>query len=295
MGNNRISRRQFISNATAGLLAASVPASTVAADPEGESEYPVHAEGTRFHHFKPLSNGHFEHRERFVSQDLQVAFGKAEITLQTEEIHRHEVPDEFTDPDRAGKLSATDDGVFGTWEQHANAERELREGVSIQSHDYTGPLYNYKDGDLSERSSPINVGWRYYHYFDHSDVNDKMVANGWDGSLPSTDRYVLVFTGTYSYEIKKQDAHVRKPTGWTSQWHGRLYDLPDADDEGYDVVAQFHHDPWDHGWLGGDDWKFAEARQECSSDWEDWGYYAYTQDIGNGDDYDTSNGKFDAI
>ncbi|PSP81070.1 hypothetical protein BRC81_01380 [Halobacteriales archaeon QS_1_68_20] len=270
-------------------------ASTAAADPEGDSEYPVHAHGKRVHHFRPLDGDHWEHRERFISRDIQKVFGKAEVELKIEEIHADHVPEQFRDPDRAGKLSGQDDGVFGTWEQHANAERDLRQGDLTQSHDYTGPLYNYKDGDLSERASPINVGWRYYHGFDHDDVQDEMTSNGWDGILPSTDRYVLVFTGSSSYNIKEQDAHVRKPTGWTKQYHGRLYDLPDADDDGYDVIGQFHHDPWDHGWLVGDDWKYAESRQEASSDWESWGYYAFTQDVGNGGGYDSSNGKFDAI
>ncbi|PSP81072.1 hypothetical protein BRC81_01390 [Halobacteriales archaeon QS_1_68_20] len=198
------------------------------------------------------------------------------------------MPEQFRDPDRAGTVEFQDDGVFGTWEQHANAERDLREGDLTQSHDYTGPLYCYKSEDLAERTAPINVGWRYYHDFTASEVDSIMANHGWDGTLTSTDRYVLVFTGPYSYEIKKQDAQAKKPTGWTSQWHGRLYDLPDADDDGYDVIGQFHHDPWDHGWLTDPDWRFAEARQECSSDWESWGYYALTQDVDNGSDWESS-------
>lgn len=292
---NNVSRRRFVSTAAAGLFAGSVAASTAAADPEGDSEYPVYAQGTRKHHFEPLGGERFEHRERFVSQDLQDAFGKATITLETEEIHRDEVPDKFKGPDRAGKISGADDGVFGTWEQHANAERDLREGVSTESHDYTGPLYNYKDGDVSERSAPINVGWRSYHGFDAGEVNDIMWDNGWDGTLISTDRYVMVLTGSYSYDIRKQAYHTKKPTGWTTQWHGRLWNIPDADDDGYDVIGSYHHDPWDHGWLGGDDWRFSDSRQKASDDWESWGYYANTQDVGNGSDYDTSDGKFDYI
>ncbi len=277
------------------MLAGAVTASSAAADPEGDGEYPVHADGKRIHHFRPLAGDHWEHRERFVSRDVQKVFGKAAVELKTEEVHANAVPEQFRNPDRAGKLSERDDGVFGTWEQHANAERDLREGDLTQSHDYTGPLYNYKDGDLSERSAPINVGWRYYHDFTASDVNDIMWDNGWDGTLISTDRYVLVFTGTYSYDIRKQAYHTKKPTGWTTQWHGRLWNLPDYDDDGYDVIGSYHHDPWDHGWLIGDDWKFSESRQEAASDWESWGYYSFTQDVGNGSDYGTSDGKFDAI
>lgn len=295
MPGNDPSRRRFVRNCAATLFGTGVTASTASADPQGDSEYPVHAEGTRIHHFRPLDDDRFEHRERFVSEDLVEVFGKAEVVLETERVHAHAVPEQFREPDRAGTLRERDDGVFGTWEQHANAERLLREDDLTASHDYTGPLYNYKDGSLSERSSPINVGWRYYHGFDHADVAGIMARHDWDGELPSTDRYVLVLTGRYSYDVKAQDAHVRKPTGLTDQWHGRLYDLPDYDDDGYDVVGQFHHDPWDHGWLGGDDWHFADARREASADWENWGYYTFTQGIGNGDDYDSSDGEFDAI
>lgn len=289
------SRRRFVRTGAAALFSGTTLVANAAADPDGDSEYPVHAEGTRFHHFRPLDGDHFEHCERFVSEDLVDVFGRAEVVLESERVHSHAVPEQFRDPNRAGTLRERDDGVFGTWEQHANAERRLREEDLTLDHDYTGPLYNYRDGDLSERSAPINVGWRYYHEFDHADVAGRMIRDGWDGLLPSADRYVLVLTGRYNYDVKTQDAHVRKPTGWTTQWHGRLYDLPEYDDDGYTVVGQFHHDPWDHGWLGGNDWRFAEARRECSGDWENWGYYSFTQGVGNGSGYDSSEGEFDAI
>lgn len=246
------------------------------------------------HQFRPQDDG-FLHRERFVSPDLRKAFGKAEVVVDSSTVDRQSVPERFRDPDRAGTIKYQDSGVFGTWDQHANAERELRQGDLTASHDYTGPRYNYKSEDLAERSAPVNVGWRYYHDFSASEVDSIMANNGWDGSLISTDRYVLVFTGPYSYDIRKQAAHTKKPTGWTTQWHGRLWNLPDYDDDGYDVIGSYHHDPWDHGWLTDADWRFAESRQECSDDWESWGYYAFTQDIGNGSDWDSSNGKFDAI
>lgn len=292
--NNSVSRRRFISSTAAGLLTASIPASTAAADPEGDSKYPVYAEGQRIHEFKPLNDDHFQHRERFVSQELQAAFGKASVVLDSGAVHRKSVPDRYKNPDRSGTTKYRDSGVFGTWDQHANAERELRNDVTIQSSSYTGPLYIYKSEDLAERAAPINVGWRYYHSFNASDVNDIMWDNGWDGTLTSTDRYVLVMTDTQCV-VRKQAYHTKKPTGWTTQWHGRLWNLPDYEDDGYDVIGSYHHDPWDHGWVTNADWRFSESRQEVSDDWESWGYYANTQDVGNGDDFDSSAGKFDYI
>ncbi|PSP81073.1 hypothetical protein BRC81_01395 [Halobacteriales archaeon QS_1_68_20] len=275
------------------MLAGAISVSTAAADPSSDGEYPVHAKGKRVHHLKPLGGDTWEHRERFISNDLQGVYGKAEIELQTEEIARDSVPEKYRDPDRAGTIKYQDDGVFGTWDQHINAELHIHDDLTAD-HDYEGPLYVYKDGDLTERSAPVNTGWRDYHGFSWYDVESKMENNGWNGYMGSTDRYILVHTSYGSY-TKTQNAHVKKATGWTTQWHGRLYGITEEEDPGYTVVGAFHHDPWDHGWLGGSDWRFAESRQECQDDWESWGYYTYTQDINNGWDYDSSNGLLGVI
>ncbi len=290
---NNLTRRSFVRNGAAAMLAGAVTASTAAADPEADSEYPVQAEGKRIHHFRPLDGDTWEHRERFISPDLKAAFGKAEVGLQTEEIERERVPERFRSPDRAGTTKYRDSGVFGTWEQHVNAEQRIHDDMTAD-HDYEGPLYVYKDGDVTERSAPVNAGWRDHHSLSWFNVEQQMKNNGWDGSIPSTNRYILVHTSYGSY-TKTQNAHVKKPTGWTTQWHGRLYGITEEEDPGYTVVGSFHHDPWDHGWAGGDDWRFAQSRQECQDDWESWGYYTYTQDIYNGWDYDSSNGLLAVI
>jgi len=300
-------RRRFLGGATAGLFAAAVPAGTAAANESGgagspgESEGPITATGKRIHRFEP-DGDEYVHHERFVSQDLRPRFGRATVEYDPITVASERVPQDVRESRGASVIQYRDTGVFGTFEQHAAAEQQLKtelkaereeSGPEAASHSpyYFGPLYTYRSGSVAERTAPVNVAWRRYLGLSASEVRSKMVNDGnWGNFIPSSDRYVLYYDGS-SYVSKKQDRHVKKSTGVTSQWHGRLYDVPSADDDDYGVVCQAHHDPWDHGHITDPDWQFADSRREILDAWESLGiYFTENQDAYNGSDFGSSNG-----
>jgi hypothetical protein len=292
---NGIGRRSFLRTTAAGLLAASVPAGSAAAR---ERTAPITATGKRIHRFVP-DGDQYRHFERFVSQDLQPHFGQATIEYDPITVPSDRVPETVKKSNGTGVVNYRDTGVFGTFDQHANAEKKLRgkkkkaNGPSTASHspNYYGPLYTYKSADIAERTAPVNVAWRRYLGLSASEVRSRMINDAnWGTIIPSGDRYVLYYDGS-SYVNKKQDRHIKESTGTTDQWHGRLYDIPNADEEDFGVIAQAHHDPWDHGYLGDPDWRFADSRQKFLETWESIGYYySENQDVYNGYDFDSSDG-----
>lgn len=290
-----IGRRNFLRGAAAGLFAASVPAGTAAGD---EREEPVRATGKRIHKFKPEGDRYIQ-QERFVSQELQPHFGQATVEYDPITVASDRVPETVRKSNGTSVVQYRDTGVFGTFDQHATAEKKLRgkqnddSDVGTASHapNYYGPLYTYKSSDIAERTAPVNVAWRRYLGLSASDVRSKMINDAdWGTIIPSGDRYVLYYDGS-NYVNKKQDKHIKESTGLTDQWHGRLYDIPSADEEDYGVICSAHHDPWDHGYLSDPDWQFSDSRQKFLDTWESIGYYySDNQDVYNGYDYDSSDG-----
>lgn len=294
-----IDRRRFLRLAGSGLLAASVPAGSAAA---ADSEFPLRAEGTRIIRFVPAGES-YRKLERFVSSDLAERYGSATVEYDPEPVDARHVPDEYRNPDRAFTLEFDDVAVVGTWDEHVTAERHLREGanasgdIEAQSHtpSYWGPFYAYKSSSLAERSAPINVAWRRYLGLDAGEVKTKMLNNGWGSIIPSSDRYALLYDGS-SWYAQKQVNHIRKPTGFTDQWHCRTWNLSYSMDDDYRVAVQAHHDPWDHGYLGGSDWQFSESRQTVLDTWDGISsYYTANTSIGNGGDFPSSNGLLGVV
>lgn len=292
---NDIGRRRFLRGAAAGLFAASVPAGTAAAS---DTEGPITATGKRIHRFKP-DGDRYVHRERFVSQDLRSHFGQATVEYDPITVAADRVPEQVRQSNGTSVVQYRDTGVFGTVDQHAAAEQQLRNkqkeqsGPSTASHspNYYGPLYTYKTADIAERTAPVNVAWRRYLGLSASEVRSRMINDAdWGTIIPSGDRYIIYYDGS-DYVTKKQDRHIKESTGTTDQWHGRLYDIPYADEEAYSVIAQAHHDPWDHGYLGDPNWRFSDSRKEFLDTWESIGYYySENQDVYNGSGFDSSNG-----
>ncbi|WP_135827798.1 hypothetical protein [Halorussus halobius] len=300
-----IGRRRFVRGAAAGLLAAAVPAGAAAAR---ESDGPVRATGKRIHQFE-RDGDEYRHYEQFTSPDLRKAFGEATVEYDPVTLPAERVPAEVRESDGPSMVEYRDVGVFGTFDQHATAEQSIHAELNASddaetddaetddhSPSYFGPLYVYKSGSVSERSAPVNVAWRRYLGFDAEGVRSKMVDDGdWGNIVPSSDRYILYYDGS-DYVSKKQDKHVKKSTGITAQWHGRLYDVPTADEEDYGVVSAAHHDPWDHGHITNPDWQFAGSRQEFLDAWESLGSYGTeNQDAYNGSDFDSSNGMLGIV
>lgn len=290
-----IGRRRFLRGAAAGLFAATVPAGAAAAS---ERDAPVRATGKRIHQFE-RDGDEYRHLEQFVSPDLRKHFGQATVEYDPATLPAERVPKEVRESDGPSMVEYRDTGVFGTFDQHATAEQSIRselkasDAAETASHSpsYFGPLYVYKSGSVNERSAPVNVAWRRYLGFSASDVRSKMVNDGdWGNIIPSSDRYILYYDGS-DYVSKKQDKHVKKSTGITAQWHGRLYDIPSADEEDYSVVSSAHHDPWDHGHITNPNWQFSDSRQEFLDAWESLGvYFTENQDVYNGSDFGSSNG-----
>lgn len=299
------SRRRFLKTAAAAVAGTTVFGVGGATAANG----PLRATGQRIHRFVP--NGEdFLHEDRFVSPDLVERFGRDAVSFETERVPRDAIADEYLNPDRAFTASFRQTVVLGSPEEHAAAEQAMRDqrsdGVStsgtISTQDqpyYMGPLYVYKDGDTLVRTGPINVGWRRYLGLNASEVDQKMYNeaawNGyWEGFAGT--RYILLDNGT---TMKPQDVHASKPTGPSSQWHGRLYNLPSDESGDYAVVCQAHRDPECHCY---DDWRFADSRRRFLNTWEnDITSSSYDTDniyVANGTSYadeDSSNGYFGVV
>ncbi|WP_276280739.1 hypothetical protein [Halorussus caseinilyticus] len=300
-----MNRRRFLQTTAAVFGTAVVGAGAAAATGEG----PITATGRRIHRFVPDGDT-YRHEDQFVSSDLVGRYGDEAVSFETERVPRKAVPGKHKNPDRAFTRTYRETVVVGAPEEHAAAERAERErlqsddvstsGVSTDSQPYYyGPLYVYKDGDQLVRTGPINVGWRRYLGMDAGEVDSKMYNqadwNGyWEGF--AGDRYVLLDNGT---TMKKQDVHASKPTGLSSQWHGRLYNLPTDESDDYAVVCQAHHDPECHCYS---DWDFADSRRKFLDVWDsniDDGYYLTDNvDVYNGTGYsddESSNGLFGVV
>lgn len=288
----------------AGLLAggAGLAGTGSAADSDG----PVHASGTRINSFQP-DGDRFRVTSRFVSRELEPRYGRRAVEFGPETVHREALPERYRDPDRAFTVRFQDTAVIGTFAEHSTAERVARGGgdVSVQSSDYTGPLYVYNSstdnpdvGDLGERTGPINTGWDENVGLTASEISTVMHDDGgWSTPWLGTagDRYVILhFEGSTTLYTKKQDTHVGKDYGsilTPDQYHVRLYDLPDHSDDEFSVVGQAHLDPNDHGLLDSDTyWSFAESRREVTDTWSGLGYSTYLEFVDNGSQWESSDG-----
>lgn len=139
-----------------------------------------------------------------------------------------------------------------------------------------------------EQNSPFNIAWNSETSADltASKVAEEFTEGGWtqNNSNPlvvKVDQYLKTYEdGSFSPNFKLTDEHVMKPeftdpfTGIdsTSQYHIRLYDVPESADANVDVVGQAHFDPIDHGKIESKfndvDYKLNEAREEAVEFWK---------------------------
>ena len=139
-------RRRVLAASVSLFAAAIVPGSASAArsrDKEDNSRLPVLATGKRQHKFRPKGDFYI-HEERFLSPDLRKTHDTPVVEFDPVRVPREEAPDDWKDN---GVMSFTfkDTAVFGTFEEHVNAEDKIHaqiqtsSQISIQS---SHPTYN---------------------------------------------------------------------------------------------------------------------------------------------------------
>lgn len=271
-------RRNLLRSIGVGLFASSVPAGLAAS--RGSKQLPTQATGKRIFRFEPNGDTYDVH-QKFISQTLNRVYEVSTVKYDPITVERERLPTSVVEANGTVVVQYDDAGVFGTVEEHLNAERRLRnrsDDVSTQDEiccgggggypGYDGPLYTYVSASVDERTGPINVVWRRNLGLTAGMVQTKMAnQSGWDGYMPSGDRYILIRDDGTNY-AKEQDKHVKNATGTTSQYHGRLWNVPSSDAADYNVVCQAHHDPWDHDkCCNNDNWKFEESENKVLDTW----------------------------
>lgn len=293
--NGMNTRRGFLRSAVAFAALGVGAGGAVAASGQKQGKarkYPLEATGRRIHKIKRKGDEYI-HRERFISPDLKAVYNHPVVRYDPVRIPAEEAPEEWKEHNGNLTYNYEDTGVFGTFEQHVNVEERIRSkqssGISIQSHgSYGGPLYQYTTASLDERKAPVNVAWTDAVTSSAEDVKQQMndPLNGW-GSLvaPSGSRYIQV-RNNGNYVARQEDKHVKRQTGFTSQYHARLWDLPTDTSDYYEVVGSAHHDPTDHGKIVNPNWRFDESRGEVLKAWDDRLNEETTlQFVGNGSGY----------
>lgn len=291
-----MNRRNFIKIAGAGVTTTLGLGSASAGTDDEKTNGPVEVEGVRIHRFTPRGDDTFDYEEQFRSGRLRPKFGTETVTVDEATVTRDQLPEEYRDRKGQFQVTRPDTAVLGHMEEFEAREASMHADVGTQTHDL--PLYCYKNADVAEQTGPINVAWDIDK--SASDIrsamrNDVSWWGGecWCADLPSFTRYTII-DGSAS----ANDSGVAKSVGshlTGSQWHARLWDLPDGR-----VVSQAHYDVQDHGTIVLDpDYRFSESRQTVAGTWTDALDYSdslYYQ--GNGSGYtcdDSSNGYLTRI
>lgn len=285
-------RRNFLKSA--GASVATLFAAGAASGADGGDDGVLEVSGVRIHRFTP-DGDEFEYEEQFRSGKLRRKFGTVTVTVDEARVPRELLDEKYRDRENRFQITQPDTAVVGHLEDFVARETAAAEEANVETH--TFPLYAYKSADAAERSGPLNVGWDVN--MSAGEIRTAMrdgvswwAGECWCADLPSFDRYAVVDGDAVSADsevAKSVGSHV---TG--SQWHARLWDLPDGR-----VVAQAHYDVQDHGWVLDPDYRFSESRRTVRDTWTDPLDYSSTLYYqGNGSGYtddDSSNGYLSLV
>lgn len=288
-----MNRRNFITAAGAGL--AGVLGAGTASSSE-DADGPIRVEGVRMHRFTPRGDDTFDYEEQFRSGRLRAKFGTETVTVDEATVTRDQLPEEYRDREGRFQVTQPDTAVLAHMSEFVAQESGANGEVGTRTHDL--PMYCYKNAEAAERTGPINVAWDVDMSAGEirSAMRDDVSWWGgecWCADLPSFTRYAVVdgsATANDSGVAKSVGSHL---TG--SQWHARLWNLPDGR-----VVSQAHYDVQDHGTILLDpDYRFSESRQTVADTWTDSLDYSETLYYqSNGSGYtcdDSSNGYLSKI
>lgn len=297
------SRRQFLRSIG---IAGSVGLFGAGAASGADDPLPTRVRGTRVYKLIP-DGDQYRRTERFVSDEMAAEYGVRELELETVTLSAAAVPKRYRDRGTVTE-SFADTTVIGTFTEQLNREQRLRSQVLPDdiTDNYAGPLYHYNSdaddpdpGDLSEPKAPINLAWNDDLGLDVGGVEDYMETTldwqPWEdptGTYPiETARYITYYWNGAQI-VNATDAHVMDEIYLSRQWHIRLYSGNVATDD-YAVIGQAHRDPLNHNKIiTVDDWHFDDARGQALGDWTDnSSYVSVTQDINNGDQFDTADGS----